>query len=219
MTKDVDGLLRRIRFPIARFREIESRQQMTLDRLVQYARDEFDLLRSRNNTLAKRLEAVQPPTEPHHGPAAAHKSTKENPPLTRYFSFGELINAGKGHTDSYENQDDLLALTEGDQTSIAISNLPSMVTEPDIPCVTSSFIKRKDEDNRRQFPHHFLRLPRQRVQPSPVAGNSATTPNRVGRSLPSADIICYLCYAVLHVSTGCSHPICNMAAVISNYEK
>jgi len=44
-------------------------------------------------------------------------------------------------------------------------------------------------------------------------------PNRVGWAQPVAELICYACYAIGHMSFGCTHPISNIAAVINNYEK
>ena len=98
--------------------------------------------------------------------------------------------------------------------------LPSTATEPDpLHMEQLLFIKRHDEENRRRFSHHFARPPRQWVQTSPVVGNSLKAPNRVGWCLPSAEVNCYESYVVGHLSTGFTHPICNVAAVISNYEK
>ena len=73
MTKFVDGLLGVIRFPVARFRENEPRHYMTMDRLVQYARDEGDAFRSRNHALTKR--ATQPPAVIQPALRATRKST------------------------------------------------------------------------------------------------------------------------------------------------
>ena len=115
MTKFVDRLLGCTGFPVARFRENKPSQQMTLDLLVQYTRDEGDSLRSRNNTLAKRVQPSQLPTTLFHSPTPELKPTKTSPPPTWYVGFVELVEVVTSYVHSYENQDDLLALTEGDE--------------------------------------------------------------------------------------------------------
>jgi hypothetical protein len=89
MTKFVDGLLGCIRFTVARFRENEPRQQMTLDRLVQYARDEGDAFRSRNNAITSRVQARQPSTTPTRTLQPALRPTARSPPPTRNVTFVE----------------------------------------------------------------------------------------------------------------------------------
>jgi len=182
MTKFVDGLLGCIRFPVARFRENEPRQQMTLDRLVQYAGDEGDAFRSRNNALTKRVQPKQPSASQTRVLTPVLKPTKRSPPATRNVSFVEPADTASSPAHSRDNQDDLLAMSEGDQTSIATSDLPSTVTDVDVLNAEQLlFIRRQDEENRRRFPHLFQKPQKPRVLPPPIAGNAGSTePCRLG---------------------------------------
>ena len=55
MTRSVNGLVGCLRTSVARYRKNEPRHELTMDRLVQYARDEGDTYRSRNAALAKHV--------------------------------------------------------------------------------------------------------------------------------------------------------------------
>ena len=154
---------------------------MALDQLVQYARDECAVFRSCKNAPAKRVQPNKPPTAPSLGLSPALNPTKTTPPPTWYVSFVELADTGTSCAHSCVNQDYLLALTQGDETSFSTSTMTYTPTKMD-ELLTEQLllIKRQNEDNRDRLTHYFKKPQRPRVQPPPVVGDPKSSPTRVG---------------------------------------
>ena len=136
MTFFIDGLRSEIRTIVARFRENEYRQDMTYERLIQFAKDEGDAFRARATSSTIPRTARIPARIV---PGILRTNRKSPPPSTQQVAF---IDEPTPSIDSSPNASvdapshssvvagENYALEEGDpDNSVATSDLPSMLNE------------------------------------------------------------------------------------------
>ena len=160
-----------------------------MDRLIQYARDEGDTFRSRDDTILRRsgqLQAVPPKTVR----STPWTTPRSLPPSTRAVAFIEPdIHSATASPSSSGNVEGLLAIEADRRSSIQTSELLYTVEGSHISDQEKLlFLQRQHDDARWKLPHHF-RDPNPRAQqPSPrlhtvippnIAGDQNATPNRV----------------------------------------
>ena len=220
MTIFIDGLNPSIRTLVARYREQQSRHDLTFQQLVQYARDEGEAYRARlqNATPAPRNILATPAATNRNGgrprqalllsqPATSHRSSEVSPAAGQH----ELLYIQEGSV----NDTDGLA-------SVPTSELPS--TEDVAPQEPNG---RNEDDpllygERRVVPYTPAPALAQqppgmhRQRPGWVDTRSRVEPPPVNRG---QHIICHACYGRGHFANECTLPFREFMTIIRQYEQ
>jgi hypothetical protein len=220
MTFFIDGLRPETRTVVARYRENEFRQDMTMERLVQHAKDSGDSFRA----MAPSLRTPRPPTTRARTPPGILRTPRPTsgspPPVVAFMgqptpSVGTVPSVTEGTSDTPNDGEGLYALEGGeDLESIPTSDLPSTQASD-----TQSLEKAINAANQEQLLWLDRNGPvRKRTMPPGIPyedGNS----NRVGWLDTTRKLICYLCYERGHKASDCKCGIRDMPKVVANYQK
>ena len=190
ITAFVDGLIPEIRNLVARYRESQSRETLSYEKLVQFAKDEGSSFRTRNKVTTASLTPK----------LLTQKELEVRKTKPQRVHFAESL-----YQIDDEGSNDILGALFGDaDSSIPTSELPSTTpsgsTEETDPIAYGE---------RRVMPP---RLPYE----SNATRNARTGWGDAVKLI--SDIICYLCYGKGHMASRCPCILKDLKLIKSNYE-
>ena len=208
---------------VARFPENQYRQDLTFERLIQFAKDEGDSFRAMAPRLGTPRPSIGKP-KPLAAILRIPRATPRSPLPNQQVAFlhegatqvGSAQYTHEGVSEQPDGREEALVVEETNPAnSIATSDLPPRTYESASSAQDATdagisqlllWLERDGYARKREV---------RRVYPPAILHENARS-NRVGWL---AKVICYLCYERGHLTADCTSGIRDMPKVISNFEK